>query len=79
MRLDNSRQCMCKKLVILHMAVQRVDKRRKKINCEYKVCWKKTWLLEHELIDLQKLLREFETNRSTRAETWHVEIRINDR
>ena len=38
-----------------------VDKRRRGKGYEYKVCWKETWLLEHELGNAQKLLREFKT------------------
>ncbi len=37
-----------------------VGKRRRGKGYEYKVCWKKTWLLERELGNAQELLREFE-------------------
>ena len=39
-----------------------VGKRRRGKGYEYKVCWKKTWLLECELGNAQELLREFEAN-----------------
>ena len=40
--------------------VRIVGKRRRGKGYEYKVCWKKTWLLERELGNAQELLREFE-------------------
>ena len=40
--------------------VRIVGKRRRGRGYEYKVCWKKTWLLERELGNAQELLREFE-------------------
>ena len=42
--------------------VRIVGKRRRGKGYEYKVCWKKTWLLESELGNAQELLREFEAN-----------------
>ncbi len=43
--------------------VRIVGKRRRGKGYEYKVCWKKTWLLEYELGNAQELLREFEVKR----------------
>ncbi len=43
--------------------VRIIGKRRRGKGYEYKVCWKKTWLLEHELGNAQELLREFEAKR----------------
>jgi hypothetical protein len=43
--------------------VRIVGKRRRKKGYEYKVCWKKTWLLERELGNAQELLREFKIKR----------------
>jgi len=43
--------------------VRIVGKRRRGKGYEYKVCWKKTWLLEHELGNAQELLREFKAKR----------------
>jgi len=43
--------------------VRIVGKRRRGKGYEYKVCWKRTWLLEHELGNAQELLREFEAKR----------------
>ena len=40
--------------------VRIVGKRRRGKGYEYKVCWKKTWLLERELGNAQELLWEFE-------------------
>jgi len=40
-----------------------VGKRRRGKGYEYKVCWKKTWLLERELGNAQELLREFKAKR----------------
>ena len=45
--------------------VRIVGKRRRGKDYEYKVCWKKTWLLERELGNAQELLREFETKHRT--------------
>ena len=42
--------------------VRIVGKRRRGKGYEYKVCWKKIWLLESELGNAQELLREFEAN-----------------
>ena len=39
--------------------VRIVDKRRRGKGNEYKMCWKRTWLLECELGNAQKLVREF--------------------
>jgi len=43
--------------------VRIVGKRRRGKGYEYKVCWKKTWLLERELGNAQELLREFKVER----------------
>ncbi len=43
--------------------VRIVGKRRRGKGYEYKVCWKKTWLLERELGIAQESLREFEAKR----------------
>jgi len=43
--------------------VRIVGKRRREKGYEYKVCWKKTWLLERELGNAQELLREFKVKR----------------
>ncbi len=43
--------------------VRIVGKRRRGKGYEYKVYWKKTWLLERELGNAQELLREFEAKR----------------
>jgi len=43
--------------------VRIIGKRRRGKGYEYKVCWKKTWLLEHELGNAQELLREFKAKR----------------
>jgi hypothetical protein len=48
--------------------VRIVDKRRRKKGYEYKVCWKKTWLLERELENAQELLREFKIKRQAQRE-----------
>ena len=43
--------------------VRIVGKRRRGKGYEYKVCWKKIWLLERELGNAQELLKEFEAKR----------------
>ena len=43
--------------------VRIVGKRRRGKGDEYKVCWKRTWLLECELGNAQELVQEFEANR----------------
>jgi len=60
--------------------VRIIGKRRRGKGYKYKVCWKKTWLLEHELGNAQELLREFEARRSGEAngEDRHVQTRVGD-
>ncbi len=55
-----------------------VGKRRRGKVYKYKVCWKKTWLLEHELGNAQELLREFEAKRQAqRGGKWGRQARAN--
>ena len=42
------------------VTVRPTHERRRGKGYEYKVCWKKTWLLERELGNAQELLRQFE-------------------
>lgn len=55
--------------------VKIVGKRRTSKGYEYKIRWKKTWLLERELGNAQGLLRKFEVNRQAQQEDVHVRIR----